>query len=399
MPRAIVRLRPGRARPFWHGNPLVFSGAVAEVAGDPQPADWVDVQDAEGRPIGSGWFHPGSLYRVRIARLDREESLPDDPDGVIAARIANAAAMRRRLGLPSGDTDVWRLLNSEGDGLSGLTVDVMGGVAVASETALWTERHRPAIEAAIRAALAQAEVAPGAIQEVVHRVPTVVRREEGMATLPVPEPREPVVVKEAGLSFLADPWRGQKTGFYCDQRDNRAMVRGLAAGRRVLDLFCFGGGFAINAAAGGAAEVVGVDSSQPAIAMARTAAERNGLANVRFEEADVRQRMQSGEKWDLVVCDPPKLAGGRSDLEAAAQRYFHLNRDAIAAVAPGGMLVTCSCSSAVRRDLFLEILRDAATQAGRRLTLLSVRGAAPDHPVHPAFPEGEYLKCVLAGLD
>jgi len=390
MVRPIVRLRPGRARPFWHGNPLVFSGAVAEVVGDPLPADWVDVQDAEGRRIGSGWFHPGSLYRVRVTRLARETALPDDPEGVIAERVAAAARMRGRLGLPSEATDAWRLLNSEGDGLSGLTVDVMGRVAVASETALWTERHRPAIEAAIRAAAGDVEV--------VHRVPSALRREESMATLPVPEPREPIEVHEAGIALLADPWRGQKTGFYCDQRDSRALVRSLAANRRVLDLFCFTGGFALNAAAGGASEVLGIDSSGPALVLANAAAAKNGLA-ARFEEGDVRERLQHAGQWDLVICDPPKLAGGRQDLDAALQRYLHLNRDAIAAVAPGGMLLTCSCSSAVRRDAFLEILRDAATQAGRRLSLLSVRGAAPDHPVHPAFPEGEYLKCVLAGLD
>jgi len=391
MSRPIVRLRPGRARPFWHGNPLVFSGAVAEVVGAPEAGDWVDVHDAEDRRIGSGWFHPGSLYRVRITRLAREGSLPDDPESVIAARVAAAGALRRRLGLPSEGTDAWRLLNSEGDGLSGLTVDVLGRVAVASETALWTERHRPAIEAAIRAAVGDVEV--------VHRVPTALKREEGMATMAVAEARDPVEIREAGLVFQVDPWRGQKTGFYCDQRDNRALVRSLAAGRRVLDLFCFSGAFALNAAMGGATEALGIDSSGPAIALAQASAARNGLAAARFEEADVREHLGHAGTWDLVICDPPKLAGGRSDLDAALQRYLHLNREAIGAVAPGGMLLTCSCSSAVRRDLFLEVLRDAATQANRRLTLLSVRGAAPDHPVHPAFPEGEYLKAVLAALD
>jgi 23S rRNA G2069 N7-methylase RlmK/C1962 C5-methylase RlmI len=390
MARPIVRLRPGRARPFWHGNPLVFSGAVAEVVGAPQPADWVDVHDAEDRRIGSGWYHPGSLYRVRITRLAREEALPDAPEGVIAARVAAAAAMRGRLGLPSEATDVWRLINSEGDGLSGLTVDVLGRVAVASETALWTERYRPEIEAAIRTAVGDVEV--------VHRVPTALRREESMTPLPVPEPRDTIPLREAGITYLADPWRGQKTGFYCDQRDSRALVRTLAPNRRVLDLFCFTGGFSLSAAAGGASDVLGIDSSGPALALATAAAAKNGLAP-RFEEADVRERLPHLGQWDLVICDPPKLAGGRSDLDAALQRYLYLNRDAITAVAPGGMLLTCSCSSAVRRDLFLEVLRDAATQAGRRLSLLSVRGAAPDHPVHPAFPEGEYLKCVLAGLD
>jgi 23S rRNA G2069 N7-methylase RlmK/C1962 C5-methylase RlmI len=269
-------------------------------------------------------------------------------------------------------------------------VDVLAGVAVASETALWTERHRPAIESAIRAAVGDVEI--------VHRVPIALKREEGMATLPVPEPHDPIEVIEGGLRFPADPWRGQKTGFYCDQRENRALLRSISAGKRVLDLFCYSGGFALNAAAGGATEVLGLDSSGPSIAMAIDAAQRNGL-EARFEEADVRERLSNCGRWDVVVCDPPKLAGGRADLAAAAQRYLYLNRDAIGAVAPGGMLLTCSCSAAVRREVFVEILRDAAAQAGRRVTMLAVRGAAMDHPVHPAFPEGEYLKCLVAALD
>lgn len=385
-----VRLAKGRARPFWHGNPLVFSGAVASVEGDPAAGDWVEVVDAEDRRIGWGWFHPTSLYRVRLARWASEEGLPEDPSGVIRTRIERAVAVRRALGIPSPDCTAWRVVHSEGDGISGLSVDLLGDVAVASDTAFWTERYRTEIDAILR------DVVGG--REVVHRVPPALRREEGMAALPEAPDRDPVEVLEGGLRLLADPWKGQKTGFYCDQRENRALVRRLATGRRVLDLYCHSGAFALQAAAGGAREVLAVDTSAPALALGREAAARNGLP-VQFLQADVREVLARDDRWDLVVCDPPKLAASRGDLPAAAERYLHLNRAAMERVGPGGLLLTCSCSAAMRRDLFLEVLRDAAARAHRRVRLLEVRGAGPDHPVHPAFPEGEYLKAVLLSLE
>ncbi|HOU54820.1 MAG TPA: class I SAM-dependent rRNA methyltransferase [Myxococcota bacterium] len=385
-----VRLAKGRARPFWHGNPLVFSGAVASVEGDPAAGDWVEVVDAEDRRIGWGWFHPTSLYRVRLARWASEEGLPEDPAGVIRTRIERAVAVRRALGIPSPDCTAWRVVHSEGDGISGLSVDLLGDVAVASDTAFWTERYRTEIDAILR------DVAGS--REVVHRVPPALRREEGMAALPEAPDRDPVEVLEGGLRLLADPWKGQKTGFYCDQRENRALVRRLATGRRVLDLYCHSGAFALQAAAGGAREVLAVDTSAPALALGREAAARNGLP-VQFLQADVREVLARDDRWDLVVCDPPKLAASRGDLPAAAERYLHLNRAAMERVGPGGLLLTCSCSAAMRRDLFLEVLRDAAARAHRRVRLLEVRGAGPDHPVHPAFPEGEYLKAVLLSLE
>lgn len=385
-----VRLAKGRARPFWHGNPLVFSGAVESVEGDPGAGDLVEVTDAEDRAIGWGWFHPASLYRVRLVRWAGEDGLPGDPAGIIRARIERAVAVRRSIGIPAPDCTAWRVVHSEGDGISGLAVDLLGDVAVASDTAFWTERYRPEIDGVLRDVLG--------CREVVHRVPPALRREEGMAAPPEVPERDPVEVLEGGLRLLADPWKGQKTGFYCDQRENRALVRRLAAGRRVLDLYCHSGAFAMHAAAGGAAEVLAVDTSAPALERGRQAAARNGLS-VQFLQADVREVLARDDRWDLVVCDPPKLAASRGDLPAAAERYLHLNRAAMEKVAPGGLLLTCSCSAAMRRDHFLEVLRDAAARAHRRVRCLEVRGAGPDHPVHPAFPEGEYLKAVLLSLE
>ena len=384
----IVTLHRGRARPFWAGNPLVFSGAIESVAGGPAPGSLVEVRDAEGRPIGHGFFNPASQYRVRIVRLERASEPPPEPAAILASRLAAARDLRATIGLPSADTDAWRLVNSEGDGLSGLTVDVFGDCAVILASALWVETWRDAVDSAVRAAVPH-------VTTVVHRVSAQVQGQEGMSAAPPAAEVATVRVRESGIVFEIDPTKGQKTGFYLDQRTNRLLVRSLAAGRRVLDLYCFTGGFALAAAAGGAAEVLGIDTSAPAIDVARRNAAANGLVSARFDVGDAVDALAAGGGWDMVICDPPKLARSRNDLEAALPRYRRISRDAVAVVRPGGVLVTCSCSSAMRRDAFVEVVRDAAAEAGRRLAITHVLGAAPDHPVHPAFPEGEYLKCVV----
>ncbi len=392
----VVRLLKGRARPFWHGCPVVFSGAVAAVDGPAGAGDWVEVRDDGDRPIGQGFYNPDSTYRVRILRLAREAAVPDEPEGCVAFRVAQATKLRRALDLPGAGTDCLRLVNSEGDRLSGVTVDVLRDVVVIQASARWAVSRRSAVEAAVLASL-------GHDVRVLHRAAAVLR-EEGLKAGDLKpgagEPVGPLTVRENGLTYVVDPSQGQKTGFYADQRENRALVRTLARGRRVLDLFCYSGGFSLNAAAGGATEVLGVDSSAPAIALAQQNAVANAFEGVvRFQASDVSAVLGQDAAWDLVVCDPPKLAARRADLDAAFQRYLALNRAAVMATAPGGILVTCSCSAAVHRDPFLEMLREAAAQAGRRLSVTHVRGAAPDHPIDPAWPEGEYLKCVVASVE
>lgn len=297
------------------------------------------------------------------------------------------------MGLPSDETNAYRLINSEGDGLSGLTVDVYGETAVAIASALWVDRHRQAVEAAIVKVI-------GPAARVIHRVSNAVRKEEGLGPAPAVERGEPVAIRELGLRYRVDPAFGQKTGHFLDQRDNRFLVRNLAKGRRVLDAFCFTGGFSLNAAAGGAEVVRAVDSSRTAVVAGRLNAGLNSLKRVGFETADAMEVLGlSTAEWDMVICDPPKLASGRKGREAAVRRYSRLNRSAVTALAPGGLLVTCSCSSAVRRESFLEIVRDSATGAGRRITVTHVTGAAADHVLNLAYPEGEYLKCVIGVVE
>jgi len=390
---SVVKLRKGRARPFWHGNPVVFSGAVDSLDGDPAVGDLVEVRDHLDRVIGRGFFNPLSSYRVRMVTLSRDKEGPADVGELVHRRLAGAVATRRSLGLPCGDTDAYRLVNSEGDFLSGLTVDVYKSAVVVIASALWVEVHRDVVERAIREAL-DPEV------QVIHRVANSVRREEGLGPAPAAGLDGPVSVLERGLRFEVDPAAGQKTGHYLDQRENRTLVRGLARDRRVFDAFCFTGGFAMNAAAGDATEVLAVDSSKKAVEAGRRNATANGLKRVRFEEADALETLEaSSREWDMVVCDPPKLAMGRRGRDAALRRYHRINRAAMSALAPGGFLVTCSCSSAVRRVDFMGVVRDAATEAERRIAVTHVTGAAPDHVLNPAFPEGEYLQCVVGVLD
>lgn len=374
----------GRARPFWFGCPVVFSGSVAQVHGNPGPGDFVDVFDDRGQLIGRGFFNPASSYRVRIVGRATD---PDDAASIIAKRISDAVGVRARFGLPSDRTDVFRLFGSEGDGLSGLTIDVFSQTVVVMESALWVSRFRPQIVDCLFAALG-----PGI--RVLFRVAAGVRGQEGITAADEGVADvDPVKVVENGISFITRPGTGQKTGFYADQRENRLAIRDLCHDADVLDLFCFSGGFALNAASAGARSVTAVDSSADALAAAACNAEANRLNDrVSFVEQDALKFLGTVRDYDVVVCDPPKLASGRASLDSGLKHYGRLNAAAMKAVRDGGILVTCSCSSVVRRDTFLEMLRDAAVSAGRVISILDVSGAGRDHPVNPSWTEGEYLK-------
>lgn len=389
-----VTIRKGRARPFWHANPIVFSGAIEAVEGHPSAGDPVRVQDDHSNTIGWGVFNPASDYRVRILFWSSEGAVPLGLGDLLDLRLEQALATRRSLGLPSPTTNAWRLVNSEGDLLSGITIDVYDNLAVVMASAVWGLVHREIVETAVKRLL-------GTKTRIITRFSPSMARPEGvlMSDLPAPDPNDgdAVVILENSITYEVDPSTGQKTGFYADQRDNRARIGQLSSGKRVLDLFCHTGGFSLNSAKGGAASVIGVDSSAIAIAGAQRNATRNGVVSVSFICADVGKYLAGNrEMFDIVVCDPPKLASGRKSLATALQHYKMINSAAINAVAPGGTFVTCSCSSAVRPEPFIELLRDATTSVGRSMRVLESRGAAPDHVVNPAWLEGSYLKCVIA---
>ncbi|GIL48280.1 hypothetical protein Vafri_4927 [Volvox africanus] len=411
----LAILKKDKARLFVSGNPMVYGGAVDCVIARPPPGigEPVLVADASRRPVGWGVFNPHSMFRVRLFQLQSEV----DTNPVIALnvpallqlRVRQAVELRRAMGLPNAETNVYRLINSEGDRLSGLVADVLGDVVVVQVVAGWVQRYRGDVESAIRAATGLSRIVWRPMWRILEeeglQPPSKAEWEGGKEEAGEAEEAEGEVVevREAGLRLLASP-NGQKTGFYADQRDSRAFLAGLvraqtAAGSppALLDLCCYSGGFALSAAAAGAARVVGVDSSEPAVKLATANAQLNGLsATASFVRADVSDFMKAavaqGQQYDIVVLDPPKLAPDRSTLARARIKYLRLNALAMKLVRPGGLLMTCSCSGAMTQSgEFVEMVAEASQQVGRQAALLRAAGAAPDHVLNPAYPEGEYL--------
>lgn len=390
--RAVVKLRPGHVQPVWTGHPWVFAQAIDSIDGTPQAGDVVDVVDPKGSMLGRGLWSPGSSVPVRIyTRRDEEIDVR-----LFEERFDRALALRRDvLHLPSADTTGYRLVHGEGDGLPGLVVDVYDRVIAVQALTVGVERRL----ASIVGPLAE-RVGARAVLSV--PAPARIAGREGLAraegvlqgTLD-----GPATFRERGLSLTAQVG-GQKTGYYLDQRENRALVEDLARGRRVLDLFTFTGGFALSAARGGAREVVAVDSSLTALERGAEHAAANGLAErIHFHRGDVRKNLggvaDGGEPFDLVILDPPKLAESRKDLTSALRLYRHLNAMAMRRLAPGGLLVTCSCSQLVSGADFVRTVSLAARDAGRPASILRTSSQGPDHPVPVAFAEGRYLKLLL----
>jgi len=385
-----VTIKRGKARLFRDGNPLVYGGAVAETSGGLRRGDAVNVVDGADNKIGWGFYNPDSMYRVRLLPGEADVDDNDAVLGAVRVLIEAACARRGALNLPNDATTAFRLINSEGDGLSGLTVDAYGPHLVCSISAAWVEARRAEITAMLEASYGGAKV--------IWR-PAVSRlKSEGLTVEVAEDAGAAVEATEANLAYEVDVL-GQKTGFYCDQRDNRAYLAPLCRGKRVLDLYCYSGGFALAAAKHGALSCVGVDSSRRAVELATRNAARNRLEGTcTFTTSDVSAFLKASDTlYDVVVCDPPKLAPSARDLPKAKRKYQKINALAMNAVKPGGLLLTCSCSSAVTTTpgAFLGILQEAARDAGKRLTVLRTAGAAADHVIQSAFPEGAYLTAVL----
>lgn len=390
-----VVLQKRRALPFFSHHPWVFAGAIDRIDGDAQPGDEVIVRSDKGEFIGRGLYNPASQIRVRLYGWDESRSL--DPN-FWTERIDQALALRERL---FGDSDArraCRLIFSEGDHLSGLTVDRYGDWLLVQWTSL--------------ALAVRQELILDVLQQRLQPRGIWLRTERGIGDaegLDVTDglvrgdaPERPLFIQENGLRFGVDVVEGHKTGFYFDQRDNRAAVAKYAARRNVLDAFCYTGGFGIAAAGlGDATQVTCVDSSAPAIETARANAELNQLtAKMEFVRSDVapylEQAAADGKRFGMIVLDPPKMARTRGGINRAVKGYLRLNRLALEALEPGGILATCSCSGLVDREAFLDVLARAALDAGRTLQLLEVRGQASDHPVSAHCRESSYLKCVIA---
>ena len=394
LPTATVVLKRQRARPFFGRHPWVLDSAVAAVEGTPGAGDVVDLATHDGRFVARGLWNPHSRIRVRLYAFDAATKLDD---AFWRARIGAAVALRKDLGLDDR-AGAARLVNSEGDDLSGLIVDRYGDYLAVQVTALAMATRLEVFCDALEAA-----VAPRGI--LLRGAERGLAKLEGLA---LPDrlirgaaPTGPIFVHEHGLRFGVDLAEGQKTGYYLDQRDNRHAAARHARGRRVLDMFCYSGGFAVACAvSGGARSVLAVDASGRAVALARANAELNAATTVTAEESDAFDKLDAlaaaGERFGMIVLDPPKFARSRAAADDALRAYHRINRVAVGLLEPGGILVTCSCSGSVTRDDFHRMLAGVAQRAGRPIQILESRGAAPDHPVSASCLEGEYLTCVIA---
>ncbi|HEY1852695.1 MAG TPA: class I SAM-dependent rRNA methyltransferase [Candidatus Binataceae bacterium] len=396
-----IFLKPGRDGPVRGGNPWIFSQAIAKV----EPAalgagDWVQVLDAGGDAVGVGYYNPATTIAVRMVAFDAALQ----PEQIIRHRIERAIALRRRV--IRGDTDCYRMVNGDGDGLSGVVVDRYGSVLVVQLLTAGADRMRGEIVAALRELVTP--LAASALS-IIERSHGAVRKQEGLAdhseVLAGTPPSETIAV-EHGIRLAIDIDRGQKTGAFLDQRENRALLRELARGARVLDAYCYGGGFSLAAIAGEARAVVAVDSSERALATAQRNLDLNGYRGSRAEliRSDaVRYLAEIGEanpataasRFDLIVIDPPPLARSIKDVAHAARLYTDLNAFAMRALAPGGYLMTFSCSMHFRGEDFVRAVRIAQTKSGRRLQMIARLGPGPDHPVLLGHAEGEYLTGLL----
>ncbi len=390
MPQAI--LKPRKARPFYARHPWVLDSAIDRIDGVADDGDVIDLLSEKGKFIARGVFNSRSRIRVRLYTWDAGQSLDDE---FWRRRLEAAISFREQVGYGEAD-GASRLIFSEGDSLSGLIVDRYADYLAVQVTALSIAKRLPQIVSM----LVDLTRAKG----VMIRTERGVSRAEGLELRDGPYwgtmPDGPLRIIENGLSYEIDLAEGQKTGFYLDQRENRVAAAHYLRDRRVLDMFCYSGGFAMAASAiGGAREVLGVDTSQRAVDLARANAERNSLTNVRFQCGDGFKTLQSlvtsGDRFGGLVLDPPKFARSRGALEEALRAYHWLNRLGVTLLEPGGILVTCSCSGHVSREDFLYMLVGVSQQTGREIQVLEQRGASADHPVNAACLESEYLKCFI----
>ena len=391
LPKVILKSR--RALPFFNRHPWVFVGAIQHIPPELPPGQVVDVYSAEKGFIARGLFNPDSNIQVRLYTWDFNEPL----DATFwETRIREAIALRHELGYLAPEQGC-RLIFSEADGLSGLIVDRYHDWLLVQFTSRALYAHREPILAAL-----QAQMQP---QGIWLRTEKGIREAEGLdvvdGSLTGNEPERPLILQENGARFGVDLVAGQKTGFFLDQRTNRQLATERLHGPRVLDMFCYTGGFAIQVARNpGVKEVVAIDVSESALTLANNNAQLNGVAEkIRFQKGDAFQVIQqlhaAGERFDNIILDPPKMARHKKSLADAAHGYERLNRLAMELLPPGGLLLTCSCSGLVDRVLFESILAESATGANRRLQILESRGPAPDHPSSVHCEENQYLKCYL----
>jgi 23S rRNA (cytosine1962-C5)-methyltransferase len=372
-------------------HPWIFGKMIRRADRRARPGSLVEVLARDESFVGRAIYNPAKTIALRILTENPAEQIDDE---FFRRRLLQARELREKLLRLDERTDSYRLIHSESDGLSGLIVDKFADVLVVEPFSAGYVVLGPLLLRVLQ------ELYPAA--RICFRPDPRTEEIEGVSFAELarrhPAP-DGVEIRENSLRMWVDFRSGHKTGFFLDQRDNRASVAALARGREVLDLCCYTGGFAISAALGGAAKTTGVDLDEKALATAERNARRNGVT-VDWKHANafdfLRAMQTGGRKADLVIADPSKLAGVRAEISRGMRTYGDLNRLAIEAVRPGGLLATCSCSGLISPDAFMSIVRNSAQEAGAVLKVLAINGAAPDHPVASNFPEGRYLKVIIA---
>jgi 23S rRNA (cytosine1962-C5)-methyltransferase len=393
MTAARAVLQPRKARPFFGKHPWVYPGAISTIEGSPADGEEIDLLSHERKFVARGLYNSQSKIRIRLYSWMPEEPLDR---AFFRSKLESAIRLRHQvLGL-SGANQACRLVFSEADGISGCTVDRYGPWLIVQFTSLALAQRR--------------EMFMELLVELLQPEGIYLRTERGIGKLEGLElqdgplwgktPDEPVIIEEHGMRFQVHLTEGQKTGFYLDQRDNRQAVARLAVGRRVLDAFCYTGGFALHAAKAGAVEVWGVDTSENAITLALSNALLNDLTNVHFESAEIydflNSRVEAHDKYGLIVLDPPKFARNRNAVDEALRGYRRLHILALRLLEPDGILVSCCCSGLISQAMLAGLLAQVAVEERRDLQILEWRGQAPDHPVAATCLESNYLKCLIS---
>ncbi len=396
---AQLILMPGKERSaFKQHHPWVFAGSVGRLEGRARPGDTVEVLADNLRPLGRAAYSPKSQIRARFWTFDAEESIDD---AFFKRRVAAAVERRRAMPELRGQQGL-RLIHAESDGLPGVIADQYGDTIVIQLTSAGADKWRNAIVAGLVKATGCARV--------YERSDSDVRGMEGLEPttgwLYGEAPATPLSIDENGVRLAVDVVGGHKTGFYLDQRDNRALLGQLAAGKDVLNCFCYTAGFSLQALAGGAASVLSIDSSGPALAQGKANLALNPqlpAERAHWQEADVFQALRDfkkeGRQFDLIVLDPPKFAPSAAHANRAARAYKDINLLGFRLLKPGGLLMTYSCSGGIGLELFQKIVAGAALDAGRNARIVQRLAGAADHPVALDFPEGEYLKGLLCQAD
>ena len=388
--KPAIYLQQAKQGPIRRGHPWVFPKAIARQSGDLITGHLVNVFAAGGELLGVGVYNEHSLYRVRILAYAFELAGDTTIESIVTLRLGQALQLRKIINLPNSETTAYRLCNSEGDGLSGLTIDRFNDVLVVASSAYWVEANKEVISQSIKNMTGMSRL--------IWLPQAKPLAQDGWKDVAQESSLGVEDVLEAGVRYQVDFSNTQKTGLFLDQRENHQRVAAIAHGKRVLDLYTYTGGFALHAAKAGATQVTAVDSSAQAIDLAKRNAELNHVSHIEFMTADARDYLTKAGEYDLVVLDPPKLVPSQRHLQRAKNYYRFLHSEVFKHMKSGSLLMTCNCSSALSAQEFSQLVSAQAMATKKVVRILGVYGPASCHPTLADFPEGQYLTAILLAV-